>query len=89
MDLAYRKIYGTDRGKGHRRGARLRLAGAALLLALCLHGGLRETVLELVIPGDRRETGQALEAMAQALRRGQTLTGALEAFCLEVLDDDP
>ena len=82
MGMAYRKVYGVTK-KAKRR--RLPWVLAALGLLLCLHGGVRETVLELIIPGDRQATGEALEVMARDLRQGEALPDAVAAFCREVL----
>ena len=83
--MAYRREYPSAPQRKKRR----KPLGLALLLAavlmLCSHPSVRKTAMELLIPGDRQVTWQALETMAEELRRGEPLGEAAEAFCLEIL----
>ncbi len=47
----------------------------------------KEVLRELLIPGDPDTTIAALEAFAQQLRGGESIMGAVECFCREILTD--
>ncbi len=87
--MSYRIEYAKD--KKHRVSRFPK--GAGILIAICTiaifavleFSGLKDRLLQRIIPGDAEVTSAAFESLVSDLKEGTTASEAIAAFCQEIV----
>ena len=74
----------VERCKEKKKSVRWVVLSVLSLMVLSI-GAVRETVLDVLIPGDDEITIQAVSDMVHSFREGSDIGEALEGFCREVI----